>query len=49
MFRQIVALEEAALIVATHDPVVYDYATAVYELDDGKLTRFSPSEETSDH
>jgi len=41
LFRQIVGLEEAALIVATHDPVIYDYATAVYELDDGKLTRSS--------
>jgi putative ABC transport system ATP-binding protein len=38
LFRQIVALEEAALIVATHDPAVYDFATAVYELEDGKLT-----------
>lgn len=42
LFRQIVALEETALIVATHDPVVYDYATAVYELNDVQLSRFSP-------
>lgn len=46
LFRQIVALERdtlssskgTALVVATHDPVIYDFATAVYELDDGQLT-----------
>jgi ABC-type lipoprotein export system ATPase subunit len=37
LFRQIVALEKTALIVATHDPVVDDYATAIYELHDGQL------------
>jgi ABC-type lipoprotein export system ATPase subunit len=42
LFRQIVALEKTALIVATHDSVIYDYATAVYELDDGQLSRFTP-------
>jgi ABC-type lipoprotein export system ATPase subunit len=39
LFRQIVALEETALIVATHDPLIYDYASTVYELNDGLLTR----------
>ncbi len=42
LFRQIVAVEKTALIVATHDPVVYDYASAIYELDDGQLSRFDP-------
>ena len=41
LFRQIVALEKGALVVATHDPVVDDFATAIYELDDGRLTRSS--------
>jgi ABC-type lipoprotein export system ATPase subunit len=30
---------KVVLTVATHDPAVYDYATAVYELEDGKLER----------
>ncbi len=42
LFRQIVALEKTALIVATHDPLVYDYASVIYELDDGQLSRFEP-------
>ncbi len=37
LFRQIVALEGTAVIVATHDPVIYDYANLVYELSDGLL------------
>ena len=48
LFRQIVALEGTALVVATHDPVIYDFATAVYELDDGRLTRSSHPEGASD-
>jgi hypothetical protein len=48
LFRQIVALEDSALVVATHDPVVDDFATAVYELDDGQLTRSSQPREASD-
>ena len=39
LFQQIVALEETALIVASHDPVVHDYANTVYELSDGQLTQ----------
>jgi ABC-type lipoprotein export system ATPase subunit len=39
LFRHIVALERGALVVATHDPAVDDFATVVYELDDGHLTR----------
>ena len=39
LFRQIVALQDSALIVATHDRTVYDFATVVYELEDGQLTR----------
>ena len=45
--REILSLSR--LIVALHHSVVYDYAIAVYKLDDGKLTRCSPSKETSDH
>jgi putative ABC transport system ATP-binding protein len=48
LFRQIVALEDSALVVATHDPVVDDFATAVYELDDGQLTHSSHSGEAPD-
>jgi len=48
LFRQIVALEGTALVVATHDPVIYDFATAVYELDDGRLTRSSHPEGAPD-
>jgi putative ABC transport system ATP-binding protein len=38
LFRQIVALQEVALLVATHDPLIHDYAEKVYELSDGQLT-----------
>lgn len=48
LFRQIVALEDSALVVASHDPVVDDFAAAVYELDDGQLTCSFHSEEASD-
>jgi len=41
LFRQIVALENTALVVATHDPVIYDFASAIYELQDGRLSRSS--------
>jgi ABC-type lipoprotein export system ATPase subunit len=37
LLRQIAALEETALIVATHDPKVDEYATTVYRLSDGRL------------
>jgi putative ABC transport system ATP-binding protein len=32
-----------ALIVATHDRAIYDFATVVYELEDGQLTRHTGS------
>jgi putative ABC transport system ATP-binding protein len=38
LFRQIVALGDLALIVATHDPLIHDYATTIYELIDGQLS-----------
>jgi len=38
LFRQIVALVGTALVVATHDPIVHDHASIVYELADGRLT-----------
>jgi putative ABC transport system ATP-binding protein len=47
LFRQIVALEGTALVVATHDRSIYDFATAVYELEDGQLTRTSGSDGVS--
>ncbi len=37
LFRQIVALGEVGLIIATHDPLVNDYATTIYNLEDGQL------------
>jgi ABC-type lipoprotein export system ATPase subunit len=43
LFRQIVALQDTALIVATHDRAIYDFATVVYELEDGQLTRHTGS------
>jgi len=39
LFRQIVALEDTVLIVATHDQLVHDYASRVYDLSDGQPTR----------
>jgi len=48
LFRQIVALERTALVVATHAPVIYDFATAVYKLDDGQLTHSSQPGEAPD-
>lgn len=44
LFRQIVVLEDTALVVATHDPVIYEFATAVYELGDGRLTQLTGDE-----
>jgi ABC-type lipoprotein export system ATPase subunit len=41
LFRQIVSLEETALIVATHDQMVSDFANTVYELSDGQLNRLA--------
>jgi ABC-type lipoprotein export system ATPase subunit len=38
LFREIVAVERCASVVASHDPAVDGFATAVYELDDGLLT-----------
>ncbi len=35
LFRQIIALENTALVVATHDPMVLEFADKVYELSDG--------------
>jgi ABC-type lipoprotein export system ATPase subunit len=32
------------VLVATHDRTVYDFATVVYELEDGQLTRYSGAE-----
>lgn len=41
LFRQILAQEETALIVATHDKLVHDYANTVYELSDGHLRQLA--------
>ena len=32
------------VLVVTHDRTVYDFATVVYELEDGQLTRYSGAE-----
>jgi ABC-type lipoprotein export system ATPase subunit len=37
LFRYIVAQEGITVIMATHDPVVEEYAHVVYELDDGQV------------
>jgi putative ABC transport system ATP-binding protein len=37
LFQQIVSLGETALVVATHDQQVCDFADTVYELSDGQL------------
>jgi putative ABC transport system ATP-binding protein len=37
LFRQIVVLENIALIIATHDRLVHEFATKVYNLSDGQL------------
>lgn len=39
LFRQIVALGNMGLVIATHDPVIDEYATSIYDLKDGKLTQ----------
>jgi putative ABC transport system ATP-binding protein len=37
LLRQLAALEDTAIIVATHDPIILKYATSNYELSDGSL------------
>jgi putative ABC transport system ATP-binding protein len=37
LFRQIAALEGTAMVLATHDPIVLEFASTMYELDDGIL------------
>jgi ABC-type lipoprotein export system ATPase subunit len=37
LFRYIVAQEGITVIMATHDPVVEEYAHVVYELGDGQV------------
>jgi len=39
LFRQIVALGSLGLMVATHDPVIDEFATTIYNLEDGVLTQ----------
>jgi ABC-type lipoprotein export system ATPase subunit len=38
LFRQIVEMGNLGLIVATHDPLIDEFATVIYELNDGRLT-----------
>lgn len=37
LLRQLAALENTAIVVATHDPMVFEYVVATYELSDGQL------------
>ena len=37
LFRYVVAQEGITVLMATHDPVVEEYAHVIYELDDGKV------------
>lgn len=37
LFRHIIALEKITIVMATHDPVVEEYAHTVYELGDGQI------------
>jgi putative ABC transport system ATP-binding protein len=37
LFRHIVAQEDITVLLATHDPVVEEYAHTIYELDDGQV------------
>ena len=37
LFRHIIALEKITIVMATHDPVVEEYAHLVYELGDGQI------------
>ena len=39
LFQQIIALGELSIIIATHDSTVNDYATGIYDIYDGQLTR----------
>ena len=38
LFMQISSLEKLSVILASHDPIVNDFATAVYEIYDGQLS-----------
>jgi ABC-type lipoprotein export system ATPase subunit len=38
LFRYVVAHEHITLIMATHDPLVEEYADVIYELDDGQVS-----------
>ena len=38
LFHQIVALGNLGLIIATHDPLIDEFSTVIYELNDGRLT-----------
>lgn len=38
LFRTIVAEQGVTVVVATHDPVVLEYASTIYELSDGRIT-----------
>ena len=37
LFRLIVAQEGITVVMATHDPVVEEYAQIIYELQDGQV------------
>jgi putative ABC transport system ATP-binding protein len=41
LLRQLAALEETAILVATHDPKVQEFSMKTYFLNDGKLQEIS--------
>ena len=45
LFRHIVAQEGITILMATHDPVVEEYAHVIYELDDGQVQAVRRPEE----
>ena len=39
LLRQLAALEDTTIVVASHDPMVFEYVVATYELSDGQLRK----------
>ena len=41
LFRRIAERDAITIVIATHDPIIEEYASVIYELSDGKLTGIS--------
>jgi len=39
LLRQLAAQEDTTIVVDTHDPMVFEYVVATYELSDGQLRK----------